>query len=34
MPYGGLKLSGMGREGIRYTMDEMTEIKLVAFNLQ
>ncbi len=34
MPYGGVKLSGMGREGIRYTMDEMTEIKLVAFNLQ
>jgi|SRR6185437_8370192 len=34
MPYGGLKLSGMGREGIRYTMEEMTEIKLVAFNLQ
>jgi hypothetical protein len=23
----------MGREGIRYTMEEMTEIKLVAFNL-
>ena len=34
MPYGGLKLSGMGREGVRYTMDEMTEIKLVAFNLR
>lgn len=33
MPYGGLKLSGMGREGVRYTMEEMTEIKLVAFNL-
>jgi acyl-CoA reductase-like NAD-dependent aldehyde dehydrogenase len=34
MPYGGVKLSGMGREGVRYTMDEMTEIKLIAFNLQ
>jgi acyl-CoA reductase-like NAD-dependent aldehyde dehydrogenase len=34
MPYGGVKLSGMGREGIRYTMEEMTEIKLIAFNLQ
>jgi acyl-CoA reductase-like NAD-dependent aldehyde dehydrogenase len=33
MPYGGLKLSGLGREGVRYTMEEMTEIKLVAFNL-
>ena len=33
MPYGGVKLSGMGREGVRYTMEEMTEIKLVAFNL-
>jgi acyl-CoA reductase-like NAD-dependent aldehyde dehydrogenase len=33
MPYGGLKLSGIGREGVRYTMEEMTEIKLVAFNL-
>ena len=33
MPYGGLKLSGMGREGVRYTMAEMTELKLIAFNL-
>lgn len=33
MPYGGLKGSGMGREGVRYAMDEMTETKLVAFNL-
>jgi hypothetical protein len=23
----------LGREGVRYTMEEMTEIKLVAFNL-
>lgn len=27
MPYGGLKRSGYGREGVRYAMDEMTEQK-------
>ena len=27
MPYGGVKLSGFGREGVRYSMDEMTEPK-------
>lgn len=25
MPYGGVKKSGFGREGLRFTMDEMTE---------
>jgi acyl-CoA reductase-like NAD-dependent aldehyde dehydrogenase len=25
MPYGGVKESGFGREGIRYAMEEMTE---------
>jgi len=29
MPYGGLKESGFGREGVRYAMDEMSEVKLV-----
>jgi acyl-CoA reductase-like NAD-dependent aldehyde dehydrogenase len=29
MPYGGVKLSGFGREGIRYAIEEMTEMKLV-----
>lgn len=29
MPYGGVKKSGMGREGLKYAIDEMTEIKLV-----
>lgn len=33
MPYGGNKLSGLGREGIRYAMEEMTNIKLVCINL-
>jgi glyceraldehyde-3-phosphate dehydrogenase (NADP+) len=32
MPYGGVKLSGFGREGLRYAIEEMTELKLVAFN--
>jgi acyl-CoA reductase-like NAD-dependent aldehyde dehydrogenase len=32
MPYGGVKESGMGREGIRYAIEEMTEMKLVVFN--
>lgn len=27
MPYGGVKQSGFGREGVRYAMDEMTELK-------
>lgn len=27
MPYGGVKRSGFGREGLRYAMEEMTEIK-------
>ena len=33
MPYGGNKQSGLGREGIRYAMEEMTNIKLVCINL-
>ncbi|HKZ46589.1 MAG TPA: aldehyde dehydrogenase family protein [Thermodesulfobacteriota bacterium] len=32
MPYGGVKMSGFGREGIRYAMEEMTEMKLLAVN--
>jgi acyl-CoA reductase-like NAD-dependent aldehyde dehydrogenase len=32
MPYGGVKRSGLGREGLRYAMQEMTESKLVVFN--
>jgi len=33
MPYGGIKDSGIGREGPRYAIEEMTEIKMVSFNL-
>lgn len=29
MPYGGVKDSGLGREGIRYAIEEMTELKLL-----
>ncbi|WP_243354590.1 aldehyde dehydrogenase family protein [Bacillus litorisediminis] len=32
MPYGGVKESGTGREGIRYAIEEMTEMKLVVIN--
>jgi acyl-CoA reductase-like NAD-dependent aldehyde dehydrogenase len=32
MPYGGTKDSGFGREGIRYAMEEMSEIRLVVLN--
>ena len=29
MPYGGVKNSGFGREGVRFAMEEMTEIRLM-----
>jgi acyl-CoA reductase-like NAD-dependent aldehyde dehydrogenase len=29
MPYGGVRKSGMGREGLKYAIEEMTELKLV-----
>jgi len=34
MPYGGVKQSGFGREGVRYAIEEMTELKLLALNLK
>jgi acyl-CoA reductase-like NAD-dependent aldehyde dehydrogenase len=33
MPYGGVKASGYGREGVKYTIDEMTELRLMVLNL-
>jgi aldehyde dehydrogenase (NAD+) len=29
MPYGGIKLSGLGREGVRYAIEDMTETRLM-----
>jgi acyl-CoA reductase-like NAD-dependent aldehyde dehydrogenase len=34
MPYGGNRQSGLGREGVRYAMEEMTNIQLVAIREQ
>ena len=30
MPYGGVKASGLGREGVRFAIEDMTEIRLLA----
>ena len=32
MPYGGLKDSGMGKEGPKYAVEEMTETKMVVIH--
>lgn len=32
LPYGGNKRSGLGREGVRFAMEEMTNIKMVMIN--
>ena len=29
MPYGGVKMSGYGKEGIKYALEEMTELKFI-----
>ncbi|MEP7212362.1 MAG: aldehyde dehydrogenase family protein [Acidobacteriota bacterium] len=34
MPYGGVKDSGFGREGVRYAMEEMCERKLIVYSLK
>ncbi len=34
MPFGGFKSSGMGKEGIKYAIDEMTKTKLIGLNLR
>jgi acyl-CoA reductase-like NAD-dependent aldehyde dehydrogenase len=33
MPYGGVKESGLGREGLKFAVEELTDIKMVVFNL-
>jgi len=34
MPYGGVKESGIGREGVKFAIEEMTDLKMVCFNLR
>jgi len=34
MPYGGIKDSGVGREGLRYAIEDMTEMKLLVMNVR
>jgi acyl-CoA reductase-like NAD-dependent aldehyde dehydrogenase len=29
MPYGGVKESGLGREGVKFAIEDMTEIRLM-----
>jgi glyceraldehyde-3-phosphate dehydrogenase [NAD(P)+] len=33
-PFGGIKNSGLGREGLGYSIDEVTMIKTIVFNLE
>jgi acyl-CoA reductase-like NAD-dependent aldehyde dehydrogenase len=33
MPYGGLKESGFGKEGPKYAVEEMTDVKMVVLHL-
>ena len=34
MPYGGNRMSGIGREGVRFAVEEMTNLRMVCFNLE
>jgi glyceraldehyde-3-phosphate dehydrogenase (NADP+) len=34
MPYGGVKDSGLGREGVRAAIEEMTEPRMLIMNLK
>ena len=34
MPYGGIKHSGLGREGPRYAIEEMTDLKLISWKTE
>lgn len=33
MPYGGNRMSGLGREGVRFAVEEMTNLRMVVINL-
>lgn len=33
-PYGGMKSSGLGREGVRYAIEDMTDVKILSVNLR
>ena len=33
VPYGGNRMSGIGREGVRFAIEEMTNLKFVCLNL-
>ena len=33
LPYGGAKASGLGREGVRYAIEEMTELRVLTLKL-
>ena len=33
-PYGGMKESGVGREGVKYAIEDMTEVKILSMNLK
>lgn len=34
MPYGGVKMSGIGKEGIQYAIEDMTDIKFIGINVR
>lgn len=34
MPFGGFKLSGIGKEGVKYAVEDMTRTKLIGINLR
>jgi len=34
MPYGGAKASGLGREGVRYAIEDMTELRLLTLHAE
>jgi glyceraldehyde-3-phosphate dehydrogenase (NADP+) len=34
MPFGGIHNSGLGREGVKFSLQEMTEPKTICFTLK